>query len=35
MIVADFDSDGRPDIAACDTATDDVFVFINRSGDEQ
>lgn len=34
MIVADFDSDGRPDIAACDTATDDVFVFVNRSGDE-
>ncbi|GEM_PF-6546058 len=34
MVIADFNRDGRPDIAACDSASDDIFVFINRSGSE-
>lgn len=34
MVINDLNGDGRPDIAACDTASDDVFVFVNRSGDE-
>ncbi|MFH1742917.1 MAG: FG-GAP-like repeat-containing protein, partial [bacterium] len=31
MIIADFNTDGRPDIAACDTASNDIFIFINNS----
>jgi len=34
MVIADFNRDGRPDIAVCDSASDDIFVFINRSGSE-
>jgi hypothetical protein len=32
MVVADFNGDRRPDIAACDTVSNDFFVFVNRSG---